>query len=110
MNQDVAHSQHSSHLQLATTAEKHHVTTDYAESDVNGIFQRTIAAIGEILTPFLNRQIHGRGVNNVNLQMVKWGFIWANVYVILHFFDKKKHTHTKIMYSRFVYFTRSIGI
>ena len=28
--------QHSSHLQLATTAEKHHVTTDYPESDVYG--------------------------------------------------------------------------
>ena len=36
MNQDVTHSKHSSHLQLATTAEKHHVTTDYPESDVYG--------------------------------------------------------------------------
>ena len=36
MNQDVTHSQHSSHLQLATTAEKHHVTTDYPESNVYG--------------------------------------------------------------------------
>ena len=59
MNQDVTHSQYSSHLQLATTAEKHHITTDYPESDVYGgtsqsqstvmyLFGRYLDAITEV--------------------------------------------------------------